>query len=294
MADPVLALEDEVGRRRAPHRPRRARSRSARTRARDSSGSKTGRSCSVRGLRRRRASRRVARSGAAMRASGSAWCWISPPSGTRIGWSRLDRADDVLAGDVGRGHDHDRRPVERRVEIERDEPARARRSSGSSRRTRRPGRRGRRCTARLPVSLAGPSRRSGAARPGARTRERVVPGRDDERASGTVVRVVMPDATIPSARGWATSRTPLAPRLSVPDPTRHPGPVHGRHRKRCAVGSTRFATAAATVSSGARRSSIVNCVFEPSRGNQPIPPDRVSSHSDVSPHRRRHRRRRAS
>ena len=31
----------------------------------------------------------------------------------------LDRADDVLAGDVGRRHDHDLRPVERRVEVER-------------------------------------------------------------------------------------------------------------------------------------------------------------------------------
>ena len=30
----------------------------------------------------------------------------------------LDRADDVVAGDVGRGDDHDRRPVEARVEVE--------------------------------------------------------------------------------------------------------------------------------------------------------------------------------
>jgi hypothetical protein len=31
----------------------------------------------------------VARSGAARRARPSAWCWISPPTGTRIGWSDL-------------------------------------------------------------------------------------------------------------------------------------------------------------------------------------------------------------
>ena len=55
----------------------------------DSSGSKTPGSFVVRGSARRRASRRVALSGAARRASGSAWCWISPPSGTRIGWSLL-------------------------------------------------------------------------------------------------------------------------------------------------------------------------------------------------------------
>ena len=35
---------------------------------------------------------------------------------------RLDRADDVLARDVGRGHDDDRRPVEGGIEVERDEP----------------------------------------------------------------------------------------------------------------------------------------------------------------------------
>ncbi len=34
----------------------------------------------------------------------------------------LDRADDVVAGDVVGGHDHDRRPVEGRVEVEGGEP----------------------------------------------------------------------------------------------------------------------------------------------------------------------------
>ena len=34
----------------------------------------------------------------------------------------LDRADDVVARDVGGGHDDDRAPVEPRVELERDEP----------------------------------------------------------------------------------------------------------------------------------------------------------------------------
>ena len=53
----------------------------------DSSGSNTGASGSVRSRTRSRASRRVSRSGAASRATGSAWCRISPPTGTRIGWS---------------------------------------------------------------------------------------------------------------------------------------------------------------------------------------------------------------
>ena len=44
---------------------------------------------------------------AARSASGSAWWRISPPTGTRIGWSSLIEADDVVAGDVGGGHDDD-------------------------------------------------------------------------------------------------------------------------------------------------------------------------------------------
>ena len=79
----------------------------------------------------------------------------------------LDRVDDVRAGDVGGGDDDDPRPVERRIELDRRAAGRAPRSSGSSGRTRPRERRGRRCTGPSPVSLAGPSRRSGA-RPVAR------------------------------------------------------------------------------------------------------------------------------
>ncbi len=85
-------------------RPRRRRRRAANAASRsppasivywanvcsDTSGSKTaGAASSCAAVARWRASRRVALSGAARRASGSAWCWISPPIGTRIGWSLL-------------------------------------------------------------------------------------------------------------------------------------------------------------------------------------------------------------
>ena len=73
----------------------------------------------------------------------------------------LDRADDVVAGDVGRGDDHDRRPVERRGRGRGRRSGRARRSSGSSPRTRRPGRPGRRRTWRR--RSAWPAPRDGAA-----------------------------------------------------------------------------------------------------------------------------------
>ena len=89
VADPVLALDDEVrGRRGRPPRPPVSMRYSAKVWSL-ASGSKTGASRVVRGVARCRASRSVARSGAARSASGSAWCWISPPSGTRIGWSLL-------------------------------------------------------------------------------------------------------------------------------------------------------------------------------------------------------------
>ena len=53
----------------------------------ESRGSKTGGRASVRSVTRFLASRRVSRSAAARSATGSAWCRISPPTGTRIGWS---------------------------------------------------------------------------------------------------------------------------------------------------------------------------------------------------------------
>ena len=79
------------------------------------------------------------------------------------GRSLID-ADDVLAGDVGGGHDHDLRPVECPGRARSREGARAARSSGWSRRTRRPGRRGRRCTWRRRSACRGP-RGDGGSRP---------------------------------------------------------------------------------------------------------------------------------
>ena len=96
------------------------------------------------------------------------------PIGTRIGWSALIEADDVVAGDVGRGHDDDRRPVERRGR------ARARRTCAWASVERivapyqAPGKTRSSAYFAAPVSLAGPSRRSGgnAARPTGRDRPR--------------------------------------------------------------------------------------------------------------------------
>ena len=95
----------------------RVRSKCANTTS-EASGSNTGASGSVRSRTRRRASRRVSRSGAASRATGSAWCRISPPTGTRIGWSCRDAGHDVPARDVVRRDHGDARPVEARVEVD--------------------------------------------------------------------------------------------------------------------------------------------------------------------------------
>ena len=121
VADPVLALEDEVGGReggvgvaaaelvgredvvgRERVEDRRERRRSGRVTA-------------------WRAARSVARSGAASEGQrlGVVLDLAADRDEDRL--VRLDRADDVVARDVGRGDDHDRRPVEGRVEVERDE-----------------------------------------------------------------------------------------------------------------------------------------------------------------------------
>ena len=89
VADAVLALEDEVGRREGRVRVADGHLVGGELTWSDATGSKTGGSGSVRTVIACRAARSVARSGAARSASGSAWCWISPPIGTRIGWSSL-------------------------------------------------------------------------------------------------------------------------------------------------------------------------------------------------------------
>ena len=84
-----------------------------------------------------------------------------------------DQADDVVAGDVGGRDDGDLRPVESRVEVDSRRTGRGRRSSGSWRRTRRPGRRGRRRTS--PRRSAWPVLRGGGAPAFARGRGRRLP-----------------------------------------------------------------------------------------------------------------------
>ena len=189
VADAVRPLEDEVGRGEARLEVARCDlvvgEDVVRTRAdRRPAASGSVRTCTA----SRAAARSVARSGAARRASGSAWWRISPPIGTRIGWSSLIERDDVVAGDVGRGDDDHRRPVEvvgRGSSA--DEAGVRARSSGSSRRTRRPERRGRRRTSPRRSAWLGP--RDGAARPLRARPGAMVPGART-RAVGAPVRVV--------------------------------------------------------------------------------------------------------
>ena len=138
----------------------------------------------VRTLIARRAARRVARSGGGEERQrlGVVLDLAAERHEDRL--VRLDRADDVLAGDVGRGDDARPSTSRSRGPARARRTARARRSSGSSRRTRRPARRCRPRTCAAPVSLAGPSRRGGGrprARPGA-----VVPGGTTSAPGGSV------------------------------------------------------------------------------------------------------------
>ena len=171
VADPVLALEDEVGGGEgrvevaALDRVRRRR------RGRDASGSKTG------GERRRPRRRpagapRAASPGpaAARSASGSAWCWISPPIGTRIGWSSLIELTMFSPG------------MSAAVTTTTFDQSKAGSSSSASKRGVRvgradrravPGARARRCRrCTWPCRSAWPGPRGGAARPDGRDRGR--------------------------------------------------------------------------------------------------------------------------
>ena len=189
----------------------------------DSSGSKTAGSGSVRGCTAARAARSVARSGAARRASGSAWWLISPPTGTRIGWSSLieltmlspgmsaavttTTVDQSNAGSRSSATNRACASVERMV-APNQAPGKTRSSVYFA----------------APVSLAGPSRRSGPApraRPGA-----IVPGWMMT-ASGDSVRLVR------SGKGRPPSRLTLSPAVAptgasamfAPDPTGPHRPV---------------------------------------------------------------------
>ena len=78
----------------------------------------------------------------------------------------LDRADEVLAGDVRRGDDDDLRPVRVGVQLDREEAAPGARWSGSSPRTTRRGRRGRRRTSRRRSASRDPRGGAGSRAPG--------------------------------------------------------------------------------------------------------------------------------
>ena len=119
----------------------------------------------------------------------------------------LDRADDVVARDVGRGDDDDRRPVEGRVEVERGEP---RVRIGRADRRAEPGAREDqvvgvfRGAGQLGRTLA-PQRAAPRARPGA-----IVPGWMMT-ASGDSVRLVR------SGKGRPPWRLTLSPAVASPD-----------------------------------------------------------------------------
>ena len=142
VADPVRALDDQVGGGERRPRHHRCRPRSGRTRGPTRAGRRPAAAARSAGARHARAARSVSRSGAARRATGSAWWRIS--SVTSTGWSdwmaamtfspgmsaavttttRLTSRSRGRARDPGTGH--------------------APRSSGSWRRTRRRARPGRR------------------------------------------------------------------------------------------------------------------------------------------------------
>ena len=90
VADPVLALEDQVG---GGERRRRGRPRPARSAAKlvlgDERVEDGGQRLGDRGRGPARGAQRRPVRAPRCSASGSAWCWISPPTGTRIGWSAL-------------------------------------------------------------------------------------------------------------------------------------------------------------------------------------------------------------
>ena len=205
VADAVLALEDR-GRRPRTRRPgRRWPARTRRTRGPTSSGSKTAGSGSVRGVHGGRAPPgaspdRARRGGPAARRGG----WISPPTGTRIGWSSLieltmlspgmsaavttTTVDQSKAGSRSSATNRACASVERMV-APNQAPGKTRSSAYFA----------------APVSLAGPSRRSGPApraRPGA-----IVPGWMMT-ASGDSVRLVR------SGKGRPPSRLTLSPAVA--------------------------------------------------------------------------------
>ena len=221
VADAVLALDDEVGGGERRVDVRRASMRYAANAWSDASGSKAGGSGVVRGRARRRASRSVA--GRVRRGAPAARRGAGSPrrSGTRIGWSALieltmfspgmSAAVTTTTFDQSKPGSRSRATKVACASVERIvAPYQAPGTTMSS------------VYSAVPVSLAGPSRRSGAAgraRPGT-----IVSGRDDERVRGLGRRSSCGRSGGPSmaqrryhrARGGSTGPRPTAPDRSGP------------------------------------------------------------------------------
>ena len=154
----------------------------------------------------------------------------------------LDRADDVLARDVVGGDDHDLRPVEVGIEVERIECGVR---VGRADRGAVPGARGRRCRrCRGPCRSASPDLRAAAAQPGGRDRgPSCRAGRRAHRARSSRV-VMRTDDTIGPGPRWTAPVVAIVHRELVRPPypmvpTRVGRPYHPGHwrpaRGRCPV-----------------------------------------------------------
>ena len=121
VADPVLALEDDVGLGEAGVEVAARRPRTAAKTWSLASGSKTGGRASVTSLIRPLSRRRVSRSGGGEQRHGLGDVADLAADRDEHGLVVLDRADDVLAGDVRGGRDDDLRPVDVGVGLDREE-----------------------------------------------------------------------------------------------------------------------------------------------------------------------------
>ena len=122
VADAVFAFEDEVRGREGRRRHRRRRSRTRRRRARTRADRRPRAAASVRAsdMVLGRAEHGPVGRGDERERLGVVLDLATDRDEDRL--VRLDRADDVLAGDVGGGHDDTRGPVEGGVQVQGDEP----------------------------------------------------------------------------------------------------------------------------------------------------------------------------
>ena len=163
---------------------------------------------------------------------GSAWCRISPPTGTRIGWSVAMLATTLRPGMSSAVTTTTRSQAKSGSRSMPERAARGRRSTGSSRRTRRPGTRGRRCRGRCRSASPGP--RAGPAAPRATPRTAVAVGPEAprgrlDRQRGRLRR--SPPRVRPGTAGCQGERPGPG---SVPAVRPGPGAARGPAWRRCA------------------------------------------------------------